>query len=344
MDYRGMKKPRVLISILNWNKSFQTLACVDSLERELATTFADVTILVIDNGSRPEDVAELEAAAGANRFQLTALPENLGFTGGHNIAIRMAVGDAYDFIWLMNNDATVSPGALSQLIETMQAQPRCGVATPVIREMSEAGTIEACLNTFDWRYRTFYRIYSIDEARQRQAEHPDGNWVAGTAAFFRVKALADVGELDKRIFAYYDDPDICARLGSRDWRSLCVFDASVFHEPKSNPDQLPLYCHYLTQRNAMLFWQKNVPREYRRLLSLKVLDGALYSVNTLYRKGMKKQGDAALLGVYDFLSGRFGAPVLDRKVPVWLRALCSFYGRYHDKKFDSPAITASARS
>jgi hypothetical protein len=118
----------------------------------------------------------------------------------------------------------------------------------------------------------------------------------------------------------------------------------VFHEPKGDPDRLPLYCHYLTQRNAMLFWQKNVPSEHRKLLGLKILDGAFYSVNYLYRKGLKKQGDAALLGVYDFLCRRFGAPVLDRKVPFLLRAVCSLYGKYHKKKFDSPAITASARS
>jgi hypothetical protein len=94
----------------------------------------------------------------------------------------------------------------------------------------------------------------------------------------------------------------------------------------------------------MLFWQKNVPSEHRKLLGLKILDGAFYSVNYLYRKGLKKQGDAALLGVYDFLCRRFGAPVLDRKVPFLLRAVCSLYGKYHEKKFDSPAITASARS
>lgn len=337
-----MNKPRVLISILNWNKSSQTLTCVDSLERELATAIADVTILVIDNGSRQEDVAKLKLNAHSNRFELKILPQNLGFTGGHNIAIQIAIDEAYDFIWLMNNDATVSPGALSQLIETMQSQPQCGVATPVIRELSEAATIEACLNTFDWRYRTFYRIYSIDEARQRQDEHPDGNWVAGTAAFFRVKALLEAGKLDDRIFAYYDDPDICARLGVRGWRSLCVFSASVFHESKGRPEELPLYCHYLTQRNEMLFWQKNVPREYRKLLWLRIVDGALYRVNVLYRNGLKEQGDAALLGVSDFLCRRFGAPVLDRKVSIFLRAACGLYRMYFDKKFDRSATGVGA--
>lgn len=330
-----MKIPQVLISILNWNKSSQTLACIESLKHELATTSADVTILVLDNNSNPEDIARLKLNADANRFILKISSENLGFTGGHNIAIQMAIDGAYDFIWLLNNDAIVSPGALSQLIETMYTQPKCGVATPVVREASDAATIEACLNTFDWRYRTFYRIYSISEAQQRQDTHPDENWIAGTAAFFRIKALLEVGKLDDRFFAYYDDPDICARLGAKGWHSRCVFNASVFHEPKAGIERLPLYCHYLTQRNAMLFWEKNVPLGYRKLLWPKLVDGALYKVNELYKEGLKEQGDVALLGVFDFLCRRFGAPVLNRKAPVWLQALCRLHGIYYDKELSA---------
>nr|WP_314629224.1 hypothetical protein [uncultured Noviherbaspirillum sp.] len=65
---------------------------------------------------------------------------------------------------------------------------------------------------------------------------------------------------------------------------------------------------------------------------LKILDSAFYSVNCLYRNGLEKQGDAALLGVYDFSCRRFGAPVMGRKVLFLLRAACRSYGKYQGKK------------
>src|SRR4051812_16158036 len=116
-----MRKSKILISILNWNGARKTLACVESLQGELALVDADVTVLVIDNGSRQEDVAQLAPAMEGSGLRLERLPENIGFTGGHNMAIGIAIDEAYDYIWLMNNDATVVPGALRELVSIMQA-------------------------------------------------------------------------------------------------------------------------------------------------------------------------------------------------------------------------------
>ncbi len=126
-----MNKPKVLISILNWNKAEQTLACVASLMADINPAIADVTVLVIDNGSKAEEVVLLHEASAKSGFALHAVPKNLGFTGGHNVAIQMAIDEQYDFIWLMNNDATVNAGVLSKLIKAMHSNPRCGAVSPV---------------------------------------------------------------------------------------------------------------------------------------------------------------------------------------------------------------------
>lgn len=83
-----MKQKKILISILNWNKAQETLACIKSLENELETTEARVSVLVIDNGSRPEDVCELEKGLQSQRATLKKFPINLGFTGGHNRRLK----------------------------------------------------------------------------------------------------------------------------------------------------------------------------------------------------------------------------------------------------------------
>ena len=311
--------PRVLISVLNWNGARKTLACLDSMRDELALTPAEVTVLVIDNGSGSEDAAALAAGVAARDVVLKCLPKNLGFTGGHNIAIEMALREGYDFIWLMNNDATVAPGTLRELVAEMQAHPRCGAVSPILRDIDD-GHIARCINSHDWRKRVSTRILEVDEARRFQDQHPEAAWVDGTAVLFRVQALEEAGDLDDRLFAYYDDNDIGVRMAARGWYSRCVFNATVFHENRTRLEEFPLYLSYLLQRNEMLFYHTHTPPAYRRLLWLKLVDKALYDAGSFRELGLRAHSDAALLGMWDYLRGRFGAPAYQRKVPLLLRA------------------------
>lgn len=327
-----MRKPRILISILNWNGATKTLKCVESLKSELALVDADVTTLVIDNGSKQEDAAQLAPAAEAGGFLLKRLPVNIGFTGGHNVSIGIAIEEGYDYIWLMNNDATVVPGALRELVALMQSDERCGAVSPVLRDADDHETIARCVNVHDWSSRTYRRIVSIPEARKIQAEQPASVWLDGTAILFRIAALKETGPLDDRLFAYYDDNDIGARMSARGWYNRCAFDASVIHENRKSVAEYPLYLSYLLQRNEMLFWHTNTPSAYRRFLWLKMVDKALFEASRLYLRGYKAHGDAALIGLYDFLRGRFGPPLYDRKVPFFLRAACKLSARLNAKK------------
>lgn len=325
-------RPRVLISILNWNRAQKTLHCLASMRDQRAETQADVTILVIDNGSQAEDIAQLETGMVAHEAILKRLPVNLGFTGGHNVAIEIALKDGYDFIWLLNNDAAVMPGTLEELVSVIQASPVCGAVSPVLRDIDDGTTVARCINTHDWARLKDRRILSIEEGERFQAVHPEATWVDGTAVLFRVAALRDTGPLDDNLFAYYDDNDIGVRLAAKGWRSQCAFNATVLHDVKKMYEEFPMYMVYLLQRNEMLFWKKNTPPEYRRFLTMRLLDRALYDANRLYRNGWTKQADTTLIAVSDFFHRRFGKPVYDRKVPMLMRAVCALSALYYRKK------------
>lgn len=325
-------QPKVLVSILNWNRAAKTLHCLESMKDQRAQTRADVTVLVIDNGSRQEDAMELDAGIGSHQAVLKRLPVNLGFTGGHNVAIDIAMAEGYDFIWLLNNDAVVMPGTLQKLINVMQDDARCGATSPVLRDIEDGTTVVRCINGHDWTSLKDERILSIEEGQRFQAEHPDSAWVDGTAVLFRVAALRDTGLLDDNLFAYYDDNDIGVRLANKGWFSRCAFTATVLHDVKKMYEEFPLYMVYLLQRNELLFWHKNTPPLYRRFLTLRLLDRALYDANRLYRNGWKKQADTTLIAVSDYFHRKFGGPAYDRKVPLTMRFLCALSALYYRKK------------
>lgn len=325
-------RPKVLISILNWNRAQKTLHCLESMRNQRAATEADVTVLVIDNGSRPEDLEQLTLGMASHGAMLKSLPVNLGFTGGHNVAIEIAIKEGYEFIWLLNNDAITMSTTLQQLVTVIQAAPRCGAVSPVLRDIDDGITVVRCINSHDWTKLKDRRIVAVDEGQRFQAEHPESAWVDGTAVLFRVAALKDTGPLDDNLFAYYDDNDIGVRLAAKGWFSQCAFDATVLHDVKKMYEEFPLYMVYLLQRNELLFWHKNTPAGYRRFLIMRLLDRALYDANRLYRNGWTKQADTTLIAVSDFFNRKFGGPAYDRKVPWLMRLACSISALYYRKK------------
>ena len=184
----------VLVSILNWNGARKTLHCLASIKDEQATTgsVADVSVLVLDNGSRSDDRAELQAAIPAF-VTLQCLPVNLGFTGGHNIAIASAIAEGYDFIWLLNNDAEVVPGTLLKLVNEIMLDDKTGAVSPVLRNSDDRTSIVRCVNTHNWVDWESNRIVVFDEAQRLQENEPGSVWLDGTAILGPVGPQVIVG-------------------------------------------------------------------------------------------------------------------------------------------------------
>lgn len=333
---------KVLISILNWNKASKTLECVSSL-KTMCLNGIDIHTVVIDNGSRTEEYSTLKVGLAPFAVELIRLEKNLGFTGGHNVSIKTAVGKDYDFIWLLNNDATVEVDTLQKLVDGIREDDRCGAVSPVFNGMD--GTPEGCSYgmTHDWATRVTHWLPSAEASQGLHQTHPEHICLSGAAILLRVRAMRDIGLLDDRLFAYYDDNDLGARLGKAGWRSKVIFDARTFHPLRPNEEH-PLYYYYLMHRNELTFWYTNVPKTYRKLLWLRMVNQSLYRVALQRRRGWTRQADIALLGIWDFICGRFGAPDLDRTLPAPARLLFKLWSTLHSKQVQSVVLVPTVPS
>lgn len=117
------RTPTVSIIILNWNKSDLTVRCLTELWRH--TTGHPYEIIVLDNGSRPEDIGRLQSLEG--RFRLIRLPTNRFFGEGNNIAAEQARGR---FVLFLNNDAFATGQWLEPLMAVFARHPDAGVVGP----------------------------------------------------------------------------------------------------------------------------------------------------------------------------------------------------------------------
>lgn len=338
MTSQSETRQSVLISVLNWNTASATTSCVDSLLSLVIPVSIKVEIVVIDNGSAENDYLELETNLQSRRVRLLREPNNLGFAGGHNVNIRRATQDGFDFVWLMNSDAIVDQkNVLASLVTEMNADPTCGVISPLIVSMTNDQKVESSAVFHHWETHTSVWPESEEESIRLTAIEPENLWVPGTAILLRISALEKIGGLDERLFAYFEDDDLGARLSAAGWRSRVDYSARVKHSVAKRLADRPPYFFYLMQRNYLIFWYGRTPDRYRRFLYLKLLDRSFFDANRLYHRGLDNQGDAAMLGIYDFLRGKYGKPDLDRAVPIPIRMIGAILKSRHMKVLEKLA-------
>ena len=93
----------------------------DSIESVLAQTEQDFHLIVVDNGSTDESLAEARSYCGRPNFTLIENGENTGFSHAVNQGIALAESE---YVVLFNNDAFAEPDWLEQLIRTADSDAR----------------------------------------------------------------------------------------------------------------------------------------------------------------------------------------------------------------------------
>ncbi|KKQ42911.1 MAG: hypothetical protein US61_C0019G0011, partial [Parcubacteria group bacterium GW2011_GWE2_37_8] len=107
--------PSVAIIIVNWNNAKDTVDCIESIKKII---YRNYKIFLIDNGSGDGSFVKFQSLyAGISGIEILRLNDNLGFSGGNNIGIKKALDEKFDYVLLLNNDTTVEPNFLDELIK-----------------------------------------------------------------------------------------------------------------------------------------------------------------------------------------------------------------------------------
>ena len=313
----------ILISILNWNASDKTAACIQSLLPVLQNSDLKVDVRVIDNGSSAPQVSELQRVAKSYSFvDIVFNASNSGFTGGQNLNIQYAQDLNYDYVWLLNNDTVVYPDTLSELVLAMESDATCGASSPVILRLGNPSVVDFCGAIHEWSNIDTIRPHSLADAPAFLALHKDQVWAVGTALLLRCATVRQIGPLSSRLFAYYEDDDFGARLIAAGWHTRIVLSAQIEHACfEGDMYQRPPYFFYLMTRNAVFFALAHVPPGFRENLHIRYITRSFFMAEKLFSLGYAAKAQACLLGLADGLAGRGGPPVLDRTLPLWVQGL-----------------------
>ncbi len=243
--------PKVTVIVLNWNGLTDTCECLESVR---IITYPNYETIVVDNGSSGDDVRLLLERFG-EQIRIIASPENLGFAGGANLAIRETINRGDDYVLLLNNDVTVDQKFLNEMVRAAEELPDAAALCPKIYFRDRPKVICSTGGRVNPWAGAARQVGRGEEDRGQYERVATRDYADGAAMLIRRQALERVGLLDEEYFAYWEETDWCARAAEAGYRCYYVPAARVWH--KTARSQAPdAEYYYLFRRNAFLFLRK----------------------------------------------------------------------------------------
>ena len=259
--------PRVLVVVLNWNGTDDTLACLASLS---AVDYPAFTTLVIDNGSRVSAGPAVRERFPAARC--LELPMNLGYAGGNNVGLRVALAEGYAFACVLNNDTVVDPGFLRAAVAEATPPEVAAVGCKVL-SYDDPSRLWMTYGRITWR-QSLIGLAGWGERDDGRYDTPrDVEWVPGCSLLLSCAALAAVGLFDEHFFAYHEDVDWCTTAREHGWRIRYAPAAVVRHRGNRTLGG-PAYTSprkYLSARSTVLFARKHATRAQKLKLAASIV-------------------------------------------------------------------------
>jgi GT2 family glycosyltransferase len=217
---------RVLAAIINYNGAAMTSHAVTSFLGQEGSH--EARLVVVDDGSRDEDVRELVARIG-DRAELVLLAENRGYASACNVAGRLALAAGAEFTWLLNNDLTFPQATLRQLVHHLEVHPELAAAAPVTVKGDDPGTVlGAGVDVRLARAQVRHRHVGAGLAQLPTAPY-EVTALEGACLLIRTDALRRIGPLDEGFFMYWEDAEWSIRARRLGYHLAIVPSARVPH-------------------------------------------------------------------------------------------------------------------
>jgi CDP-glycerol glycerophosphotransferase len=130
------ERPRISVVVPVYNVADYLADCLDSILRQ---SVADIEVVAIDDGSTDGSPAVLAAYADRDARVRVIRQDNAGLGAARNTGIDNARGD---YLWFVDSDDLLAPGALQTLLTPLQATGS-DFASGNVWRLTSAGTVPA---------------------------------------------------------------------------------------------------------------------------------------------------------------------------------------------------------
>lgn len=291
--------PLVYVVILNYNNLRDT---VETIRSVLELRYDNFRVLLVENSTDHTIIDAIRAQFPD--IEILETGRNLGYAGGNNAGILRAMKQEPEYIFVLNNDISVEPDALTTLVHELEINRDCAACQPLV-VYSENPDITWSAGTE--MYLGYPRLYQKNRSRspEQPGEPPFG--LVGCALLLRVSALRDTGLFDESLFLMHEETDWCIRAKEMGYSLLVVPAARVQHKVSATLGSLSAPYLYYVSRNWMLVAKKHFrPSGFLYILLTEVLVRCPYYCCLLFRRGELRKIRFYLSGLRDGLLGISG--------------------------------------
>ncbi len=296
---------KIGIIIINYRNTEYTLKCLESLKKVEKGQLNILTILVDNKSQVPLKIDE-------NKFRELNLlvirnEENLGFAGGNNVGIKVALERKCDYVLILNNDTTHKSDFLTELIRGLEMEDG-EIASPKIyfskgREFHSERYQKSELGKVIWYaggmldrrnvLASHIGVDQVDDGRFNKSSSTD--FATGCCMLVKSSVFEKIGTFDVRYFLYLEDLDLCMRAKKARFKIFFIPASIIWHENAGSTggSGSNLQDYFIT-RNRLLFGNQYV--NFRARLAL------LKESLVILTRGR----DWQKIGARDFYLRRFG--------------------------------------
>lgn len=255
--------PDLSIVIVNYNTCEQLRECLESILREKGDLSVETT--VVDNGSKDGSAEMVRGFAPA--VTLIDPGYNTWFTGGNNLGVQAATGD---YIYILNPDTIIQPGALQQMLAYLRAQPDVSAITCRM-EFPNGGLQRTCSRVPQYidlllGY-TFFGVLLATWRQQRRTSMWYADWdrdsdravevIPGSNIMGRRDLLRDMGPFDEQLKLYFPEDDLCQRLLAAGHRIHFIAAARLLHHEHASTAQVQRLASRIYFEDLLVFCRKH---------------------------------------------------------------------------------------
>lgn len=291
----------VCILIPNYNGWEDAEDCIRSLKD---LEYADYRIVLLDNGSTDGSYGKLSAMSGDDPVvDVVAHDPNNGCAGGINAALAYAKRYEPAFYWFLNNDTTVDPAALTEMVATAAQHPEAGCFGSKIYYYDDPRVLWYAGGYIQRNHSGpgfHVGMGETDEGRYDSVRPLD--FATGCSLMARAEVVEAIGGWSEDYYMYWEDIDWVARASRAGWQCLFVPTSVIWHKiSRSFRGDTTLQRRYEVRSRLRFYWRN------RRRSFVRVLFWMLASVLLSVARGESRTAKATLQGSLDFLLSRGGA-------------------------------------
>jgi len=240
--------PAVSIIFVTWNGWPLLESALASLV-ETDQMRSDIDLNFVDNASTDETAAMLARDFPGIRHLIQST--NLGFARANNIGAERARAE---LLLLLNNDTTVAPRAIDELLAAARAHPDFDIFVPEMRVMRAPEVVDNRGIYLDasGHFRQLDSGGAVADRRGRSEVFG----ASGGACLIRRSVVRRIGLFDETLESYLEDADFAARARAHGVRALYVPESVILHMGSATGERIADRKFFLIQRNMRTLWQR----------------------------------------------------------------------------------------